>query len=179
MLKLARPSVIILLHQKGPGPASSRERPRSLTSPPPAEAPSPRAGLARPPAPARLPRLSPPGPPRRGTRPPPGGAGCLTAPGGRRAGRRRGHLPPLPLEKWCEEVGSGPPTGSGPGPARPLAPSRPKSAPLPAQVPGTAPVLWLAQSGQSGFFAGREAGRGNRLSAPPPRVGFGLELAPR
>lgn len=126
LLKLTRPSVIILLHQKGPGPALSRERPRSLTSPSPAEAPSPRAGLARSPTLALLPRLS-----------------RATLAGTRRPGKQGASSSnagaPLHL-KGARSGGSRPPSGPGLCPHGVLSRPVPNPSPVRAPVLGTAPI---------------------------------------
>lgn len=173
MLKLARPSVIILLHQKGPGPALSRERPRSLTFPPPEEAPSPRAGLARTPVPAPLLLLSLPESPSPGRAA--GVAGFLSAPRGWRAGRL-GDLRHLLLETWGKERGSSVPTCPGPNPHSLLPCPVLNPHPFPLRYLVSRPSPWLARMGESDFC--REH-MGNRLSAPPSWVGFRLELAYR
>lgn len=177
LLKLARPSVIILLHQKGPGPALSRERPRSLTSPPPAEAPSRRAGLARPPAPAPLPRLSAPGPPPRGRAA--RGSRFPHRARGVRVGRL-GQLLHPPLEPWGEagRGGSAAPTGPGPCPHGLLPRPVPNPPPSRLRYPAPRPSLGWRASGKAAF-AGRTAGMGNGLFAPPSWVGFRLEPASR
>lgn len=171
LLKLARPSVIILLHQKGPGPALSKERPRSLTSPPPAEGPvSGGRDLRGPPrrhrcSGAPLPGSPPPGRAAQGSRFPHRGRGMASreagAPSASAGGRRRGG------EAAPRRV---------PGPARTV------SCPVPSQIrppPGSGtrfrarPLGWRVPG--KGVFAGSASGTG---SLPPP-VGFRLELASR
>lgn len=180
LLKLARPSVIILLHQKGPGPALSRERPRSLTSPPPAEAPvsaggtcaAPRAGTA---APALRSRAAPAGTRR------PGKPVSSPRPGGVRAGRL-GQLLHLLLEPWGQGGagggGSAAPAGPGPCPHGLLPRPVPNPPPSRLRYPAPRPSLGWRVSGKAAF-AGRTAGMGKRLFAPPSCVGFRLEPASR
>lgn len=160
LLKLARPSVIILLHQKGPGPALSKERPRSLTSPPPAEGPvSGGRDLRGPPrrhrcSGAPLPGSPPPGRAARGSRFPHRARGMVSreagAPSASAGGRRRGgEAAPRRVPGPC-------PHGLLPRPVPNPPPSR-------LRYPVPRPSLGLARSGKRGFCRERI---GNRLSAP-------------
>lgn len=112
---------------------------------------------------------------------PPGEAGFLAAPGGgasREAGAASASAASTVGPRRGGGGGSAAPTGPGPCPHGLLPRPVPNPPPSRLRYPAPRPSLGWRVSGKAAF-AGRTAGMGKRLFAPPSCVGFRLEPASR